>query len=328
MASSGSYDLSVSGDDIIEAAMKKYGGLAIGESASTAEKTAGRLALNMLVKQWMAPPNAIAPGLKMWQRTRTSLTLTAAISITLKPGVLAYTSGGTTEIVTGDTLSATTGGSGATATVVAVSLASGTWAGGTAAGNFSLVGQSGTFASETVNNTGGADDYATISGDSDQAGGGKDIIIPVDIISAVRRDSNNNDVPMIPMLLGEFEALSNKTSNTGDPSKYYYERGLASGILRWNVIPSDTTKTVELVYLEVLEDFDAAANTPDFPQEWYRALVWNLAIEIISEDGKEPSAFIIDMAKTSLYTAQTFVPETSKMHFQPGLDDDEWEQFI
>lgn len=319
MATSGSYDLSVSGDDIIEAAMKTYGALAAGESASANELTDGRLFLNMLVKQYMGPPTAILAGLKQWQKARTGLTLTAAISVSLFPATLAYTSGGTTEIKQGETLSATTGGSGATATLIAVSLTSGAWT-GTAAGNFTLISQSGTFASETVNNTGGAEDYATIAGDSDQAGGGKDIPIPVDIISAVLRDSNNNDTVMTPMLLQEYEALPNKTSNTGDPSKYYYERGLTSGVLYWDIIPSDTTKTVQLVYLQILEDFDAAANTPDFPQEWYRALVYNLALDLMGLDGKTPTVFQIKQAADSLFLAQSFHPEVSEDYFQPGRD--------
>lgn len=62
---------------------------------------------------------------------------------------IAFTSGGTREIVPGDLLTGNTGG--ATAVVESISaLTSGTWAAGTAAGTFTLIGQVGTFQSETI----------------------------------------------------------------------------------------------------------------------------------------------------------------------------------
>jgi hypothetical protein len=61
---------------------------------------------------------------------------------------LAFTSGGVTEVVAGNTIEGETGG--ATGTVAKVVLTSGTWAGGDAAGYFILSAQTGTFQSETV----------------------------------------------------------------------------------------------------------------------------------------------------------------------------------
>lgn len=76
---------------------------------------------------------------------------------------LAYTSGGTYEIMPGDTI--TGGTSGAYARVVAITLTSGTFAAGTAAGTMTLDGVSGTFQSETLN-VGANSNVATIGGDS------------------------------------------------------------------------------------------------------------------------------------------------------------------
>ena len=76
---------------------------------------------------------------------------------------LAFTSGGTTEIEEGDTITGETGG--ATALVERVVLKTGTWAGGDAQGYFILSGQTGTFESETVKV--GVDlNLATIASDS------------------------------------------------------------------------------------------------------------------------------------------------------------------
>ncbi len=65
---------------------------------------------------------------------------------------VAFTSGGTNEIVAGDILTGAT--STETARVVSISaLTSGTWAGGDAAGTFTVRTQSGTFQSENLNTT-------------------------------------------------------------------------------------------------------------------------------------------------------------------------------
>lgn len=77
---------------------------------------------------------------------------------------LAFTSGGTYEIVPGNTITGAT--STATATVKSVTLTSGTWAGGDAAGKLILdAPQSGTFVAENLD-VGANTNVATIAGDS------------------------------------------------------------------------------------------------------------------------------------------------------------------
>jgi hypothetical protein len=76
---------------------------------------------------------------------------------------LAFTSGGTTEIVAGNTITGAT--SAATAVVGAVLLTSGTWGAGTAAGYIYLTSQTGTFVAEDLN-VGVSLNLASIAGDS------------------------------------------------------------------------------------------------------------------------------------------------------------------
>lgn len=76
---------------------------------------------------------------------------------------LAFTSGGVTEIVVGNTITGAT--SAATAVITRVVLQSGTWAGGTAAGYFIFASQTGTFQSENLN-VGASLNLATIAGNS------------------------------------------------------------------------------------------------------------------------------------------------------------------
>jgi hypothetical protein len=77
--------------------------------------------------------------------------------------LLPFTSGGTTTIVVGDWIVGAT--SSAKAEVVAVTLDSGTWAGGDAAGTFRIRSQHGTFQSENILVAAGTND-ATIAANS------------------------------------------------------------------------------------------------------------------------------------------------------------------
>lgn len=77
---------------------------------------------------------------------------------------LSFTSGGTYEILEGDTITGNT--SGATAVITRVVKESGTWAGGDAAGRLIFDSQTGTFQSENLK-VGASTNVATIAGDSD-----------------------------------------------------------------------------------------------------------------------------------------------------------------
>jgi len=76
---------------------------------------------------------------------------------------LSFTSGGTYEVVEGNTITGAI--SGATAVITRVSLESGSWAAGTAAGRFIFASQTGTFQAENLN-VGATLNVATIAGDS------------------------------------------------------------------------------------------------------------------------------------------------------------------
>lgn len=89
----------------------------------------------------------------------------AYVNLSGKAGLaLAYTSGGVIEITVGDTIVGESGG--ATGLVVAVTLLSGTWAGGNAVGFLYIDTKTGTFQSETLK-VGTDLNLATITADTD-----------------------------------------------------------------------------------------------------------------------------------------------------------------
>lgn len=98
---------------------------------------------------------------------------------------VAYTSGGTYEILPGDTITGATSGS--TARVVSLTLTSGTWAGGDAAGTLTLDTRVGALQAENLN-VGTNTNVATIGGDSAAVAasdiGGVAIVRDAEIVSS------------------------------------------------------------------------------------------------------------------------------------------------
>jgi len=228
------YDFSVSSNEIVKAALRTIGVMKAGDVPDEAIMANGREALNMMVKQWMAPANFKAPGLKMWVRNRATLTLTAKAEFIFK-----------------------------------------------------------------------------------DSGGDLDIDPPVAIISASRRNSDNKDSLMTPMLLGEYEAIGDKTAE-GSPTKYYYENQLDGGHFYLNHVPNDLTDTIRIVYLQPIKDVDAGTDAVDFSQEWFRALKYNLAVDLALENDKPITDGLMLLAADSLAQAQTFNPEEASIYFEPG----------
>ena len=101
--------------------------------------------------------NSGATAVDVWKSTTSGWT---QVALGLK---LAFTSGGTYEVVEGNVITGAT--SSVTATITRVALQSGSWAAGDAAGYFIFASDSGTYQSENIN-VGGNSNVATISGDS------------------------------------------------------------------------------------------------------------------------------------------------------------------
>jgi hypothetical protein len=147
---------------------------------------------------------------------------------------------------------------------------------------------------------------------------------PLQIITAVLRDSNSNDVPLWFYNLQDYETLPSKANpqNTGDPTTLYYQAVLTNGILRTDVAAAaDTTKYIHMVYLSPIEDFNSATDTPDYPQEWYRPLVKSLAVEIAPAFSLPVTQDMLQAKAEAMAIAGRSNPETSSMFFMPKNDD-------
>ena len=93
--------------------------------------------------------------------------------------------------------------------------------------------------------------------------------------------------------------------------------GSVSGVPQ--VRPTDDT--IRFTAHLPIEDMDAAADNPDFPQEWYNALSWGLAEQLIPEHGvPDPRATRIEnMAARSLAMVRDADSETASLQFEPDM---------
>lgn len=66
-------------------------------------------------------------------------------------------------------------------------------------------------------------------------------------------------------------------TTTGKVNQVFYDPKTTNGKLKVWPAPDDVKDYLELVCKMTIEDFDSSTNNPDFPQEWFLPMAWNLA---------------------------------------------------
>lgn len=156
-------------------------------------------------------------------------------------------------------------------------------------------------------------------------GVGGDLVIdkPIRIVEARRnKTSSDIDTPLTAISRDEYMRLSNKTLES-IPTQFYFQPGLTTSTFTLWPAPGTTEAsdyTVKISYYSLIEDFDAAADNPDFPIEWGEALAYNLAVRIAAKFGVPPGAIpgVIALAGELKETAQTWDQEKTSVFF--GVD--------
>lgn len=162
---------------------------------------------------------------------------------------------------------------------------------------------------------------AKISFDLKPSGGDCDIQIPIDIVTATLKDTDSNEVPLRPMSLNEFQAISNKTL-TGTPSRFYYERRLDTGKFNLDIIPSVTTDVVDIVYRQPLEIITLSTQTFDIENHFFRAMKYAVAVDLAPEFRVDAQTLsdLKELKAEALSITSSIHPEHSNDYFQPGID--------
>lgn len=271
MAVSGTNTFTVTRNDVISATLRLLGVIGVGETPLTEDYTNCSQALNIMIKAWAKK------GLPLW--------VTEYLEIPMVEGAVPYPLGPTAAYVYSVT---STGGTGYTA---------GTWT--------ATNGTTGTNASGTYTVSAGVPDEFTIlvAGDSYTAapttftlsGAGSGAVItstivgvtmprPLRIMEAFIRNSQNSDTTLLTISRQEYNILGNK-GTTGIPNQYYYDDQLVNGNLYVYNVPQDSTRTIHATIQRMFYDMTTGTDNFDFPQEWFQALKWGLAAELLAEYG-------------------------------------------
>ncbi len=311
MATSGSVDFSIDRNDIILDAAVMLGEIEDGETLSGTRLASYERRLNLMVKALMAK------GAKLWAMKQATLFLT--------DGTASYSLGATGTHCTNtyiQTTLSTAEASGST------SLGLTAFAGMAASDNIGIVLDDNTIHWTTIVGAPGA--TTTIASGLASAAASGNVVFTytskinrpqrIDTDSAYWRSSAGQDTPVEIISRTAYAQLANKTTE-GKIVQAFYDPQLVNGTLYIWPTPDNVSDVFRFWYERILEDFDAAANTPDFAIEWGEALIYGLA------DGMSPSAgvslqkraYFKAEAKEKLDIAMGYDRENVSTFFQPDL---------
>lgn len=140
-------------------------------------------------------------------------------------------------------------------------------------------------------------------------------------IQAWNRDNNSLvDIPMRLISRQEYNVLGNK-STTGNPIQMYFQPNRDDTTVYLFPTPDSNTagnNTIYLVAQRPFQDFDSATDTPDFPQEWYEAVLYGLAQRLagLYNIDVETRKMIAAEAAQFKQTALSFGTEEASLFFQ------------
>lgn len=272
MATSGSINFKLTGSQLVEKSCELIGVKNLEQPLAAAILQDGFTTLNLMVKGWQAQ------GLHLWTKTEGVLFLDVG-----KPSYFLGATGD--EATRADDFintTLTTAASSGAATLVVTSTA-----GMTALDNIGIELDDGTRQWTTivsVDSSTGLTITATLTDDTAIANTVYTFTTlierPLRILQARRNTTGNEaDVDVLSVSRSDYFGQVNKTS-TGTPVMFHYSPQLDNGqIFVWQ--PTSTVREViKFTFERNLEDFDDNNDDPDFPIEWTRTLIFNLAVEL------------------------------------------------
>jgi hypothetical protein len=156
------------------------------------------------------------------------------------------------------------------------------------------------------------------------SGGDCDIQIPLEILTAViRNTASSSDVELNPLTLEEYQAISNKSA-VGTPLEYYYEKRLTEGLLYLDCIPSASvisSYTISFVYRQPLEVISSNANEFDIEPSYRIALEFALSRWLAPKIGRKISSDIETQYVEALALMSTFQPYFTDDYYEKDRDD-------
>ena len=314
MSTSGSSNFNATRDEIIKAAYRKIGVIRATQTPNAQLITDGAFALNAVVKHLQGR------GIHVWTNTEATLFP--------QPGQVQYavSSASGSDHVTSSFVStaiASAASSGASTITVDsdTGISNGDYIGVVVDdGSVHWTTVNGAPASDVITLTDALDDSAAV--DQKVYAYTTKIVRPLKIVSARWVDDDTLfESPTIEMMANlDYRRLPNKTQ-AGSVTQMFYDPQLTTGqAYLWHV-PSVFEGYVNFTLHRPIEDFDAAGDNPDLPQEWIRTLIWLTAQEMALEFDvpAQKLALVQQMAGQSLDDMEGWDREEEAIGFQPDM---------
>jgi hypothetical protein len=253
-------------NDIITSALELIGAKAADEPASAADIQTGAAFLDRLVKSWQAT------GAHLWSRNSATLFV--------QPAQIEYQIGSTTADHATEEYTATTLSVAAVATDTVITLTSTT--GLLVADVIGIKLDTGVLHWTTIASL--APTTITDQMPSGAAIGNTVYFYTTDLGKALRipdarRKQSGQEIGMIQLGRIDYLNLPNKETS-GTPTNFYYDPKKSFGNLFLWPAPTSADTTIQFTYYRPLDVFDTSASSPDFPDEWVEAMVYNLAFRL------------------------------------------------
>lgn len=129
-----------------------------------------------------------------------------------------------------------------------------------------------------------------------------------------------SEILMAPMAYSQYQNLTTKTVN-GQSNQYSYLPQRDTGKLLLWPRPDSASQRINFTYERMIEDIDNVADDFDFPQEWYAALLWQLAAWMAPDFDREDKAakFIVPMAQEMFNDLLAWDTENTSINLRPDL---------
>lgn len=325
MATSGSWDYSVTAANIITAALEDINVLEAGETVDSDDSTLALRTLNLLVKQWQGSAD-MAPGLKVWTRQRIALFLAKnQVKYLVGPG--ASDARSTTSYGRTTVSSAYSSGTSLSVTALTDTTTNvGTTVTMTASDIIGVVLDDGTISWTTI--SAAASSPITLDGALAGAAAAGNYVYWftsraqrfVDIENASLRDSDLIDTPLTVYTdVQQYEQIPQKDGE-GDPTAILVEPLTTQTRVTLDFAPQDVTKQLRLTVIYPSEDYDATSNDIAYPQEWFAALEWELARRLAPKFNKRWTETHQANWLQATQIARQLNPQGTTAYFQPHAD--------
>lgn len=326
MATSGSWNFSLTAAQIIAAAFEDLGEIIPGGTVPTAHSTMALARLNEIAKQLQGEADGW-PGIKVHTRQRVTMLLAKGQQTYLigpaATDARASTQVGRTTIdaaeAIGQTVLSVTA-TGDTTTYPGTTLTM------TASDFIGIEQDDGTIFWTTVSSISAGDTVTVGTGLAVAASVGNYVWwftaraqrFPV-IESAVLRTEDRTDSPLgVYVEAAQYDqGVADKYAD-GTPTAILVEPLRTQTRITLDSQPTDVTDTIELTVLYPSEDYDATTDDIAFPQEAFGALKWELILSLAPGLGKTWTPVMEKNYQRALGVASRLNPENSVLHFQPN----------